>query len=289
MYLKSTQGLLTYALKSTLRQISQINRTLFTSHVTRDANYNENFNTTTVNILSRDVNDIIIIQSFSNFGFRLNNGLFALGPIALLPTSMFSWTVGSHHDINVQSLSLFWLMEPKVDILVIGTGENREVIDPEIRQYLQLRSINTEVQDTRQACATYNYLASERRNVGVALIPPVRLVTESIDEGMKSYLVKKRFADMNTKEIEGAREADALKEAFHVREFDKFWRGEYGSGRLQPPGLGPEYQANLKKWKESKVDEDDKVSFDKFVPKTERQIIEEKKAHRKETQDKPED
>lgn len=214
-----------------------------------------------------------MIKSYSKFGFRLNSDVFALGPIAILPTSMFAWTVATHHDINISSLSLFWLMEPQVDILVIGTGDEREAIDPEIRAYLTSKHISTEVQDTRQACATYNYLAYEQRNVGAALIPPTRVYLSTAGEHLQSQMVKGQFGLTMTKTLEGEHEHHALEDARQSRIADKVWSGELDSPFVQER----DYMKKLKEWKDRPVDEDDRVSFDQFEKKTERDIIKEKK------------
>jgi hypothetical protein len=47
-------------------------------------------------------------------GFRLNNGMYVLGPMAIFPRTVLSWNVGSVDEINEDSLSLFCLLEPKI-------------------------------------------------------------------------------------------------------------------------------------------------------------------------------
>uniref|UniRef100_A0A673GKB8 Uncharacterized protein n=1 Tax=Sinocyclocheilus rhinocerous TaxID=307959 RepID=A0A673GKB8_9TELE len=73
-----------------------------------------------------------------------------LGPCAVLPP------VGCHTNITVASLSLFYLLEPRI-ILVLGTGK---------------KGIVVEVQDTPNACATFNFLSNEERLAAAGLIPP---------------------------------------------------------------------------------------------------------------------
>lgn len=54
----------------------------------------------------------------SNFigqvGFRFNNGIVAIGPIAIFPRSVLSWNVKDHNDISPESLSLFCSLDPKI-------------------------------------------------------------------------------------------------------------------------------------------------------------------------------
>ena len=276
MFFRPAQKIISCALKPKLVKLPPPSRTIFTSQPRSEffnANNDENFNSVSVNVLSRDVTNIILIHTISKFGFRLNSGVFALGPIAVLPTSMYAWTVATHHDINIQSLSLFWLMEPQVDILVIGTGDKREAIDPEIRAFLQSKHISTEIEATQQACSTYNYLAYEKRNVGVALIPPIKVALETPGEAIANQMLKGNFGRLDTKQDKGQVEEMFIGETIHKRQFDKWWSGEL----KMPFGTGPEYHEQLRKWKERQVDEDDRVSFDQFEPKTERDILEEKK------------
>ncbi|XP_022353497.1 NADH dehydrogenase [ubiquinone] 1 alpha subcomplex assembly factor 3 isoform X1 [Enhydra lutris kenyoni] len=87
----------------------------------------------------------------------------------LLPTQ-----VGSHRDITEESFSLFWLLEPRIEIVVVGTGDRTERLQPQVLQALRQRGIAVEVQDTPNACATFNFLCHEGRVTGAALIPPPR-------------------------------------------------------------------------------------------------------------------
>lgn len=274
MWLNQTQRVLRTLVTRTPRALP-IARTIATSRVLRmDSSYDENFSPITVNILHRELNNIIFVQSYSDFGFRLSTGVFALGPVAILPTAMFAWTVATHHDINVKSLSLFYLMEPKIDILIIGTGMKREAIDPEVREFLRTKKIALELQDTRSAISAYNYLAGEFRNVGVALIPPEKVFVESDEEALISYNIKRLIGKTSTTEDENVIEEKYLYDAFRQREFNKWWAGEYGDKPLTP-GLTEDYQEKLKAWKARKVDEDDveRTNLEDFTQKSEKDLM----------------
>ncbi|XP_041081371.1 NADH dehydrogenase [ubiquinone] 1 alpha subcomplex assembly factor 3 [Polyodon spathula] len=86
--------------------------------------------------------------------------------------------VGHYKDISEDSLSLFYLLEPKIEILVLGTGDRVERLDPRILGFMKKR-IAVEVQDTANACATFNFLTSERRITAARLIPPPQRRTVS--------------------------------------------------------------------------------------------------------------
>ncbi len=74
-------------------------------------------------------------------------------------------------DDNVWGvLDLAW---PKPDLLILGTGRSILPLSPRTRQRINELGIRIEVQDTRNAAAQFNLLATERgvQQVAAALIP----------------------------------------------------------------------------------------------------------------------
>ncbi|KAJ8877724.1 hypothetical protein PR048_022179 [Dryococelus australis] len=132
---------------------------------------------TTVTVLNKELNLGLMVDSFSQLGFRLNNGMSVLGPMALFPRSILSWNVESSRDISEESLSLFFILEPKIDILVLGVGDqgNDFRIWEDLYRTIQRQRINVEILPTEQACSTFNFLNCEGRCVAAGLIPPVTL------------------------------------------------------------------------------------------------------------------
>lgn len=59
------------------------------------------------------------------------------------------------------------------DLLILGLGTSMHPISPETRKYINSLGIRIEVQDTRNAAAQFNLLATERGvgDVAAALIP----------------------------------------------------------------------------------------------------------------------
>ncbi|NXL77370.1 NDUF3 factor, partial [Leptocoma aspasia] len=88
------------------------------------------------------------------------------------PTPAVSPQVGSYRDISHESLSLFRLLEPQIEILVLGTGDRVERLHPATLKQMRECGVAVEVQDTANACATFNFLMNERRVVAAGLIPP---------------------------------------------------------------------------------------------------------------------
>eukprot|EP00731_Ephydatia_muelleri_P003794 Em0001g3794a len=95
-----------------------------------------------------------------------------MGSVALLPRALLHWKVSRFEDLTPESFVLFHLVQPKLDLVVLGTGSKVRRVPPEIYAYLKKFKINLEVQDTPNACATFNFLLDEGRPVGAALIPP---------------------------------------------------------------------------------------------------------------------
>ncbi|TWW62086.1 NADH dehydrogenase [ubiquinone] 1 alpha subcomplex assembly factor 3 [Takifugu flavidus] len=126
---------------------------------------------TTVTIMQKEQDNRILIQSYSPQGFNID-GNRVFGPCALLPPAILQWKVGTYKDITEESLSLFHMLEPKIEILVLGTGAKVERINPTVLAMLKKKGIAVEIQDTPNACATFNFLTSERRVAAAALIPP---------------------------------------------------------------------------------------------------------------------
>ncbi|XP_037706593.1 NADH dehydrogenase [ubiquinone] 1 alpha subcomplex assembly factor 3 [Choloepus didactylus] len=131
----------------------------------------ELYQRTRISLLQRESLHAMYIDSYNNRGFTVN-GDRVIGPCALLPHSVVQWNVGSHQDITEESFSLFWMLEPRIEIVVVGTGDRTERLQPEILQAMRQRGIAVEVQDTPNACATFNFLCHEGRVTGAALIPP---------------------------------------------------------------------------------------------------------------------
>ncbi|XP_067057167.1 uncharacterized protein [Acropora muricata] len=76
-------------------------------------------------------------------------------------------------DIIAESLSLFTIMEPPIEIVVVGTGDKLFRLDPKLHSYMRKQhNILLEVQATANASATFNFLLEETRLVGAVLIPP---------------------------------------------------------------------------------------------------------------------
>ncbi|XP_072106423.1 NADH dehydrogenase [ubiquinone] 1 alpha subcomplex assembly factor 3, partial [Mobula birostris] len=153
-----------------------VGRPLSRGHRTTPAD-DELYQRTTVSALERESRDSLFIDSYSQQGFTIG-GNRVLGPCALIPRALLYWDVQSYKDISADSLALFYLLEPKIEILVLGLGECVQRLDPEVRAFMKTKGVALEILDTPNACATFNFLLSERPHVAAALIPPKNIPTD---------------------------------------------------------------------------------------------------------------
>ncbi|QDS70280.1 hypothetical protein FKW77_007873 [Venturia effusa] len=76
-------------------------------------------------------------------------------------------------DVDGTAWGVLDVVWPKPDLLIIGTGASIIPISPATRKHINELGIRIEVQDTRNAAAQFNLLATERgvQQVAAALIP----------------------------------------------------------------------------------------------------------------------
>lgn len=120
-----------------------------------------------------------------------------MGPMAIFPRSVLSWNVNNTNDINEDSLSLFYTLEPKIDVLILGIGN--ENFDPvfarRIMGFMFKHKINVEVLETEKACSTFNFLNAESRMVAAALIPP-RIIRLNENDMLQSKLRRRELYEV---------------------------------------------------------------------------------------------
>jgi NADH dehydrogenase [ubiquinone] 1 alpha subcomplex assembly factor 3 len=109
-----------------------------------------------------------------------------------------SWNINSFEDINEKTLSLFCVLDPKIDVLVIGTGDMpiTPAFSKKIMGFMKKYGINVEVLPTEQACTTFNFLNGENRMVAAAMLPPVFLSVNEADY-VRHSLDRKRLLEID--------------------------------------------------------------------------------------------
>ena len=72
--------------------------------------------------------------------------------------------------VTLASLSPLLSSEPRLEILLVGTGKRLVPLHPMLKAQLRERGIGADPMDTGAACRTYNVLMAEGRRVAAALI-----------------------------------------------------------------------------------------------------------------------
>ena len=152
-------------------------------------------NKTLIELVSRN-QEVRFIKTVSNFGFRLNNGLFAVGPIVIFNEILLSWNIKCVKEINPASLSFFRMFVPKFDILILGVGDNLRGLHPDLIPWLSKNRVGYEIMNTRDAAKLYNVLIQDKRNVAACLVPPtaVGVQTRPADFDASSTMLEAKVA-----------------------------------------------------------------------------------------------
>lgn len=109
------------------------------------------------------------IDSYGNGGFRFA-GMSHIGSVIAMPTGIQSWNVKLPTRIDVNSLTPVLAEMKRIDILIIGTGEQSLPQHAPFARALREMGLNVEVMDTPAAARTYNVLFDEGRRVAAALL-----------------------------------------------------------------------------------------------------------------------
>lgn len=144
-------------------------RNLYTTHA---KNAYEGPGKTTVTFISKEIGSRLLVTRCDQLGFQLNTGVRVLGPTVLFPRHAVCWNVKSGRHIDEASLSLFTVLEPKPDLLVIGMDDQYDFAYlKSLRECVQRIGITAEILSVYNACTVFNFVNEEGRYVVAALIP----------------------------------------------------------------------------------------------------------------------
>jgi uncharacterized protein len=112
----------------------------------------------------------IQVKAFGETSFRLDEVLVKHS-VLLLPHSFLLWNAKVFDDITQESLEIFPLLFPTLEILFIGCGETQPKQLPlELVRYFRGKGIVVEATSTSNAAGMFNVLNAEGRNVAAALL-----------------------------------------------------------------------------------------------------------------------
>lgn len=94
-----------------------------------------------------------------------------VGAVIVLPDRTLAWTATDVPSLTAAHFAAVVAAEPKVELLLLGTGPTMKLVPKALRQELRESGIVVEFMDSGAACRTYNVLLAEGRRVAAALLP----------------------------------------------------------------------------------------------------------------------
>lgn len=132
-------------------------------------------------LAGNDEKERVTVVGYGDHAFQINDTLVRQS-VLLLPHSFLLWNAREFKDITIESLTLFTVLFPTLEVLLIGCGERVPGRLPtEIAEHFRQRGIVVEASSTMHAASTYNLLSTEGRNVAAALLTlqPVPLINSA--------------------------------------------------------------------------------------------------------------
>ncbi|XP_043718471.1 NADH dehydrogenase [ubiquinone] 1 alpha subcomplex assembly factor 3 [Telopea speciosissima] len=123
-----------------------------------------------INLIDQIPDDQLVFQSVADTGFVVN-GVNYEGSLLCVGNLLLSWSPKKLSEITADSLSIFQVMKPTPEILILGCGRHIQPVDPELRRFIKSTGMKLESVDSRNAASTYNILNEEGRVVAAALLP----------------------------------------------------------------------------------------------------------------------
>ena len=121
------------------------------------------------------------VRGYSETTFKIDDTLVKQS-VLLMPHSFLLWNAKRFEDINIETLFLFPLLFPAVEVVFIGCGSTMpRLLSPEIYQHFRSKGIVIEATNTINAAASFNVLNSEGRNVCAALLTIEPIGEDQID------------------------------------------------------------------------------------------------------------
>ncbi|KAF9911697.1 hypothetical protein BX616_010519 [Lobosporangium transversale] len=154
-----------------------------------------------MNMFNDKESKTVTITACTKHGFVTTEAITLQGPVLCIGGQVFLWDIFKESGAIAQSLEkssdsaqklnssqrsifetidektaqeifkIFELMNPRPEILVIGTGKAFAPLSPAIRSVIRNLGIQVDMMSTANAAATYNMLAEEGRDVAAALLP----------------------------------------------------------------------------------------------------------------------
>ena len=110
-----------------------------------------------------------LVQAYSPGGFTVA-GMRHAGSLLIFRDRVLPWTVTQPGDLDLASLEPVRTAQPRIDLLIVGTGAGFTLFPPTLRAAIRDWGVVVDSMATPAACRTYNILLAEGRAVAAALI-----------------------------------------------------------------------------------------------------------------------
>jgi len=113
-------------------------------------------------------------------GFRLSSGLSVKDDLIMVNGETFTWDSKAKFsnaetlDFDKDAWTIFSILKPRPDLVIIGTGARTALLTKSCRDYLISLGLLVHSLNTKEAIATFTMLTAEGRTVAAALLRPRR-------------------------------------------------------------------------------------------------------------------
>ncbi|KAF9382093.1 hypothetical protein CPB97_007346 [Podila verticillata] len=152
-----------------------------------------------MNMFNEKDSKTVTISSCTKHGFVTTEAINLQGPVLCIGGQVFLWDIfqkdgavdrarkaasSSGTPVSTRPIfesmdeatakeifKIFQLMNPRPEILIVGTGKVFGPLSPAVRSVIRGYGLQVDMMSTANAAATYNMLAEEGREVAAALLP----------------------------------------------------------------------------------------------------------------------
>lgn len=112
----------------------------------------------------------IHVQAYGTNVFRVN-GVEIHSAIVVGPRFVLSWAPTTWDEVTLESLQIVSVLNPKPELIIIGTGSTHEMMPEEWTQHLEAQGVAVQTMCTNFAISTFNVLQEEGRQLVTFLLP----------------------------------------------------------------------------------------------------------------------
>jgi uncharacterized protein len=110
-----------------------------------------------------------VVQGYGPGGWRIS-GVDHAGAVLVMPERCVAFTAALD-SATAQDFAAVTSADPKLEILLVGTGPTMRLLPKALRNALSLAGLAVDPMDSRAAARTYNVLLGEDRRVAALLLP----------------------------------------------------------------------------------------------------------------------